>query len=232
MKFAIIAAGNGSRLSQEGIIHPKPLVPINGVPAIERLITIFNRFNAESINIVINDKQPETFELLERLKKEYPLNIIVKNTPSSMHSMYELRNYLKGGKFCLTTVDTIFKENEFATYLNAFENSVADGFMAVTEYIDDEKPLYIDTNEELDITGFYDKMEKNFRYVSGGIYGLNQNALTTLEYCISQNMSRMRNFQRQMITDGLRLKAFPFGKIIDIDHASDIEKAEKLIQEK
>ena len=39
----------------------------------------------------------------------------------------------------------------------------------------------------------------------------------------------MRNFQRQLLADGFKLKAFPFEQIVDIDHASDIEKAEKLI---
>ena len=31
MKFAIISAGEGSRLSQEGVALPKPLVQLNGV---------------------------------------------------------------------------------------------------------------------------------------------------------------------------------------------------------
>jgi len=41
----------------------------------------------------------------------------------------------------------------------------------------------------------------------------------------------MRNFQRQLVADGLLLKAYPFSKIIDVDHCSDIVKAEELIQE-
>lgn len=39
-------------------------------------------------------------------------------------------------------------------------------------------------------------------------------------------MSRMRNFQRQLVADGLKLKAYPFKKILDVDHAGDIVKAE------
>ena len=42
MKFAIIAAGEGSRLAQEGVKQPKPLVPLHGTPLIECLIKIFN----------------------------------------------------------------------------------------------------------------------------------------------------------------------------------------------
>ena len=34
MKFAIISAGEGSRLSQEGVALPKPLVQLNGVATV------------------------------------------------------------------------------------------------------------------------------------------------------------------------------------------------------
>lgn len=229
MKFAIIAAGEGSRLAQEGVKQPKPLVSLHGEAIVERLIKIFSRHNAESISIIINSQQPQTLELLEKLSKEYPLNIVVKDTPSSMHSLYELRDCLKGGKFCLTTVDTIFREDEFTNYINTFESSEDSGLMAVTQYIDDEKPLYVGTNETMNITGFYDTSHSDSRHISGGIYGLNDKALDTLVRCIEQGQSRMRNFQRQLIADGVKLKAYAFGKIIDIDHASDIEKAEELI---
>ena len=39
----------------------------------------------------------------------------------------------------------------------------------------------------------------------------------------------MRNFQRGLIEDGRHLLAYPFSKVLDIDHASDIEKAEQLM---
>ena len=232
MKFGIIAAGEGSRLAGEGVAQPKPLVPVNGTPLIERLIEIFSRHNAESINIIINEQQPDTLALLERLSKHYPINIVVKNTPGSMHSMYELSPMLRGGKFCLTTVDTIFREDDFAEYLKRFENEECDGIMAVTPYVDDEKPLYVATDKEFNITGFHDAPNNDCLHVSGGIYGLTEKALDTLESCMQQGVLRMRHFQRQLIADGMRLKACSFEKIIDIDHASDIEKAEKFISEK
>ena len=57
MKFAIIAAGEGSRLANEGVAKPKPLVELQGVPIIERLIRIFARNGASSINIIVNEQQ-------------------------------------------------------------------------------------------------------------------------------------------------------------------------------
>lgn len=232
MKFAIIAAGEGSRLADEGVKQPKPLVPLNGVPLIKRLIEIFSRHNAQSINIIINEQQPETLALLKEMSKSHNINIVVKNTPGSMHSMYELAPLLRGGKFCLTTVDTIFREDAFAKYLQAFEESDYNGIMAVTPFIDDEKPLYVGTDKEMNITGFYDEAQPDSYYISGGIYGLTEAALDTLEKCMQQGILRMRHFQRQLIADGLKLKAFSLEKIIDIDHASDIQKAEQFISEK
>ena len=44
-----------------------------------------------------------------------------------------------------------------------------------------------------------------------------------------EGKSRMRNFQRALIADGLRLKAYCFPKILDVDHASDIAKAEDFL---
>ena len=102
--------------------------------------------------------------------------------------------------------------------------------MAVTDFIDDEKPLYVETDNELYIRNFLDQADDDCRYISGGIYCLRRPALGVLNNAISQGMSRMRNYQRQLIAEGLRLKAYPFSKIIDVDHADDILKAESFLK--
>lgn len=234
MKFAIISAGEGSRLSQEGVKLPKPLVQLSGTAMIDRLIHVFAENGADEVVVIINNEVPLTKAHLAELeqKSEVPLRVIVKTTPSSMHSFYELSPYLREDRFCLTTVDTIFREDEFSEFIRAFKASGKDGMMAVTDYIDDEKPLYIGTDENLSITGFYDSAMPGTKYISGGIYCLTPKAIGTLEYCISHGMARMRNFQRQLVADGLKLEAYPFSKILDVDHAGDIVKAEAFLNGK
>ena len=234
MKFAIISAGEGSRLSQEGVALPKPLVQLNGVAMIDRLIQIFVKNGADKIVIIINNLSQLTKAHLTELQQRLniPLEIIIKTTPSSMHSFYELSKYLNDDKFCLTTVDTIFREEDFSKFIETFKNSDLDGYMAVTDYIDDEKPLYISTDEQLNITGFHDSITPECHYISGGIYCLTPAAINTLNGCMEKGMSRMRNFQRQLVADGLKLKAYPFSKILDVDHAEDIRKAEDFLNER
>lgn len=229
MNYAIIAAGEGSRLVQEGVTLPKPLVKLNGVEMIRRLIDIFLKNNASSISIIVNEEMTQVQDYLTNLELGIPFNVVIKSTPSSMHSFFELRDFLRDGKFCLTTVDTIFKEDEFSKYIQTFiKDSDSDGMMAVTDFIDDEKPLYVDVNDRMAIKGFLDHSD-NCKYISGGIYGLTPKAIDTLEACLDSGQARMRNFQRQLVADNLQLKAYPFEKIVDVDHAGDIVKAEKFL---
>ena len=245
---------------------------------IDRLIRIFHTCGAESITIITNNLTSLTQEHLRQLQAADPcLRLIVKTTPSSMHSFYELMPLLGQGPFCLTTVDTIFREEEFRTYIHTFTESVSpsgraaassapassfpasgsvlggspaetqpassplDGLMAVTDFVDDEKPLWVSTAPDLRITGFHDSQEQfaqsaagtdgisECRFISGGIYCLTDTAFPTLRRCIESGQSRMRNFQRALVSDGLRLKACPFTKILDVDHAEDIRKAEEFL---
>lgn len=233
MNYAIIAAGEGSRLAQEGVAKPKPLVDICGEPMIGRLINLFCRCNAESISIIVNEQMTEVREYIENLSLDIPLNLVVKTTPSSMHSFFELSRVIPKGRFCLTTVDTIFREQDFCPYIEAMETDERyDGMMAVTDYIDDEKPLYVQTDDDLNITAFRDERYDGAKYISGGIYALNEKAIDVLADCMERGVARMRNFQRALVDAGLRLKAYPMGKILDVDHAGDIEKAENFINSK
>ena len=246
MRYAIIAAGEGSRLQQEGIESPKPLVNVHGEHLIDRLLRIFMANDAEEIVVICNDLPTLVSAHLVDIHQNglkgrpIPLRFLVKSTPSSMHSFFELSRYLEDSDaFVLTTVDTIFREEEFVSYVSAFKQMLAkgeDGMMGVTDYIDDEKPLYVETVEETGdtlyprITGFLDACDHP-RFISGGIYGLTPRAIKTLQGCMERGESRMRNFQRALIRDGLKLRAYPFTKVLDIDHASDIAKAEAFLSE-
>lgn len=230
MNYAIIAAGEGSRLVQEGVKLPKPLVNLCGTPMIKRLIDIMTDCNPESLSIIVNEQMTEVRYYLESLELPVPLHLTVKTTPSSMHSFYEVSRHFKDGKFILTTVDTIFREEDFRAYVEAFEaDETTDGYMAVTSFIDDEKPLYIDVDADMRITAFRDRPFEGMKYISGGIYGLTAPALKVLENCMETGVSRMRNYQRALVEAGLNLKAYPFPKIIDVDHAGDIATAEAFI---
>ena len=223
MRFGIISAGEGSRLASEGFSQPKPLVPICGVPMVERLVRIMNGLGAERIAVIVNGENPETVSLLKGL----PVDLVVKKTPTPMHSLMELAPYLEGDRFCVTTVDTVFSENRFRTMMDEFRSTPLDGLMGVTSLIDDEKPLYVDVDGEMMIKGFHDSQD-GCRYVSAGIYALKADALDVLRGCLESGQTRMRYFQRQLLEAGFKLKAFDMGQVVDVDHVSDVARAQEI----
>lgn len=228
MHYAILAAGEGSRLIQEGETTPKPLVRVNGEPIIDRLIRIFVQNNAQSITIITNSAYPQLKQYIDSLNVGVRVILVDKATPSSMHSFFEISSYLTEN-FCMTTVDTIFNEKEFAAYINKFE-SEGKPLMGVTDYIDDEKPLYVGVDNNKKIVGFYDNPTPPTKYISGGIYSLTPACIPVLHNCMANGVSKMRNYQRQLIDSGIELEAYVFTKVIDIDHITDISKAEQLIK--
>ncbi len=230
MRFGIIAAGEGSRLALEGSGQPKPLVPIAGVPMIERLARIFMNCGADRIAVIVNDRNPDTASYVRRMSAHMPIDLVVKSTPTPMHSLMELAPYLGRERFCVTTVDTVFREKELADMMQAFESTSYDGLMGVTSLIDDEKPLYVDTDNEMLIRGFLDE-QGGCRFVSAGIYALKAQALDVLARCLESGQTRMRYFQRRLLEEGMRLKAFDMGRVIDVDHVGDIEKAGEIAGE-
>ena len=236
MKFAIIAAGDGSRLAQEGITEPKPLVKVRGERLIDRLIRIFMGNNATEIVVICNEQMSDVASHLKMIQDKglnglpVPLRFVVKLTPSSMHSFYELRNFLRDDPFILTTVDTIFDESEFHDYVLSFQDKIAQGtdaLMGVTDYIDDEKPLYVGVDNVMRINGYYDTPQADSHFISAGIYGLTAPSLNILKACIEKGESRMRNFQRALVAASLRIEAYPLTKVFDIDHIEDIRKADE-----
>lgn len=233
MDYAIIAAGQGSRLSGEGETLPKPLVRLGDKPMIGRLVGILASSGAGKINVIVNEDMPELASYLGALSAEFPLGITVRSTGGSMESFYELSKSMDPTKdFCLMTVDSVFDPEEFRRFIEEFEaDDAADGYMAVTSYVADEKPLYVAVTPEGEISGFLDCPLPDVRYVSGGIYALRPSALSILADCHEAGLSRMRDFQRALVAAGMRLKAWPFSKIIDVDHVGDLEEARRFLGE-
>ena len=229
MHFAVIAAGEGSRLKAESVELPKPLVEINNVPLIERLFSTAIRNGAESISCITNEEFHEVHKYLSDRKFDVPFNLIIKSTPSSLHSFYALKQFLENKSFCLTTVDTVFKEEEFSNFIREAElHPEYDGLLAITDFIDDEKPLCVELNEKFKILRFEDSAE-NLKFATGGLYYFSPNILDEMDEAINSGMMRLRNFLKLLVKKNYHLNAFKFSKIIDVDHYNDIETAEEFL---
>lgn len=232
MEYAIIAAGEGQRLKKEGFKKAKPLLPLLGVPMIERLINIFAAQGARSVFIIINGKNKELHKFLIKHEFKIPIHLLIKDTVSSLHSFVALQEaFPHWDSCCLTTTDTVFEPDTFGQYVEAFQQGDMDGLFAVTPFVDDESPLYVTVNSDNRIVCFSDNKYPHAAFVSGGIYCLRKKAMQAAVESLAAGNQRMRNYQRFLIDKGFMIKAYPFAKIIDVDHLHDRETAEYFLME-
>ena len=163
----IIAAGKGERLENENCEYKKAMIPIFGVPMIGRLINMLCETGFRTIRVITNEANSDVAEYIEQVAGEMTacdVDVLLKSTPSSMHSLYELLSYKNCEEFFLFTVDTIFHQVQLQNYVEHCidSNHNFDAIIAVTEYIDDEKPLFVRTNSD-EITAFLDTDRKSTR---------------------------------------------------------------------
>ncbi len=235
MQFVILAAGLGSRLQNEGVTEPKPLVPILGEPMIGRLIRILMSCGATKINIVANERMPQLVEYLDKLKAEkgYPLDVRPIISDNSYYSLSQATAGLEG-KFIGMTVDAIFPTDEFRRYVEAVE-AMPEGevLMGLTRFVDDESPLYARmlTPDEVVDYRYGGKPFEEDTIVSAGLYGITSEAMDVVARRDGYPKS-LSDFQRILAAEtDIKVRPFVFSKALDVDCTHDRVVAEQFLTE-
>lgn len=228
MNLFIIGGGEGSRLKKEGIVSPKPLIEIAGQSLLERVLEVAKSNKFDRIEILLNSELLDFKDIIERIigSIDSEITVIYRTTPSSFHSLYELSKISSQEPFILMTVDSIFKQEEFREFYRC--TACSDEYhsvIAVTEFVRDEKPLWVKTDDELNILSFKDT-QTNEKLVTGGIYYFNHQILDFMEKAYNEGIVRLRNFLKFLLNNKVKMKGFIFSKIIDVDHIEDLELAE------
>lgn len=91
MNAIILAAGKGSRMRKDGDSTPKPLLPISGVPNLERTVLMLHEFGIEDITVLCNSEFLEQYRFLqERYRCHILHNPIYRNTLYTMNQAIDL----------------------------------------------------------------------------------------------------------------------------------------------
>lgn len=229
MKAAIIAAGHGERLVQGGVLVPKPLIPIGGEPLIARVIRAAAHVKAASVACIVNDINPAVAHYLRSTPWPVPLELIVRTTPSSMESLFSLAPLLKGAPFLLFTVDAVFEFKILERFLTGALGLDEDGVLAVTRFVDDEKPLWVKLERGHRIVGLGDGVLPR-RYVTAGFYYFKPCIFDSIKAARANRLSSLRQFLSLLLSSDYSLYGLPVSKTLDVDYPDDIKKAEQYLE--
>lgn len=231
MKMGIIAAGTGERLARGGIATPKPLVRVGARPLIGRIIDAAAKIDVSSIAIIVNDVQPAVAGYLRSAPSPVPLDLIVKTTPSSMESLFALAPLLGDEPFVLFTVDVVFGQQTLADFVrDAQALKESKGVLALTQFVDDEKPLWAAIDDSNRITAMGDAA-RGGPFITAGFYYFAPDIFSEIDAARRKNLNALRQFLGHLIDNGYLISGVPVSKTVDVDFPEDIRKAEDFLKE-
>jgi NDP-sugar pyrophosphorylase family protein len=235
MKAGLIAAGLGERLRAHGMTLPKPLVPVAGRPLIDYVLAAVAAAGLRQVACIVNE---ESRGIEQHCRDRWPqlaFDFIRRTTPSSMESLFTLRPLLAGERFVLLTVDAVFAPRVLDRFLTAAAARVdAQAVLALSTFVDDEKPLYARLAADGRISALgadaQPRDASDVPLVTAGFYVFDPAIFDEIAYARQSGFTALRQFLGHLLQRGYRFYGERIGKTVDVDRPEDLAVAEAFIR--
>lgn len=229
MRAAIIAAGQGERLRRGGYEQPKPLVEVGGRPLIDYVLAGVASSSIQQVACIVNEESRGIEEHCRRRWPQLEFEFVRRTTPSSMESLFTLAPLLGTQRFLLLTVDAIMAPAVLQRFCEASTTRPADGVLAVTDLVDDEKPLWVRCAEDGRIVDMGLSAARS-GVVTAGVYVFDPRIFAEIDAARAAQFTALRQFLGHLVARGYRLDAESIGKSVDVDRPEDIAVAEAFVR--
>lgn len=229
MKFAgIIAAGRGSRLAvgRPGIL--KPLVPVGGKPLIYWVVSGLRAAGFDSVVVLINGSGGPVRDYLKQTFSDIEWTFLQKDTATSWESFRLVSKELasRSGRFVLSTVDAIVPPVEVKRFAEeAFRDPASVAALALTGFVEDEKPLWADMESNGRISALGDDAVEK-KAVTTGLYALTSSVADSMPS--AKEFGRLREFWMNLVNSGDLVRGVKLADTVDVDRPEDLAAAEKV----
>jgi NDP-sugar pyrophosphorylase family protein len=230
MKAAILAAGQGLRLKAAGAGLPKPLVQVAGVPLIEHTLNSVRAAGLHEVVCIINHDSGAVEAYCRSLATDLSLTFLRRTTSSSMESLFALAPHLVcQDLFLVLTVDAIVAPRAMRDFVRAASaRREADGVLAVTAFVDDEKPLRVEVARGDRIAAIGGPTSGP--WITAGFYAFRPSIFAEVEGARAAGLTALREFLAHLVTRGYKLYAERVTQCVDVDRPEDIVTAEAFLR--
>lgn len=202
---------------------PKPLVPVAGMPLIERVIRNFVAAGTSSLAVIVNERDRECAGWMRSRFPKLDLQITVRTTDSSLESFLEVAGRLGSGRALISTVDAWCPEETFVTFVQAAREFPPEAtVLAVTPFVDDERPLWVtmDASDRITRLG-----EDSGEVVTAGMYLVSE---PVRRVSPPPEVKSLRAFLAWLLRRREPLYGVLLPEVVDVDRGEDVALAERL----
>ena len=229
-RAGVIAAGHGTRLADRYPGQIKPLLPVAGRPLCHWVIASLLQAGAREITLLHNSSGRAVRESLERAFPQTRWIFLEADTASSWESFRLVSRAVARADepFIISTVDAIVPPTETARFAREVSESGARVGLALTSFINDEKPLFA----ELGPRGLLTKLGETCtlrQYATAGLYYLTPQAVARMPEAAAH--SSLRGFLTDFVGSGAPVAGCILSKTLDVDRPEDIVQAEGFLKE-
>jgi NDP-sugar pyrophosphorylase family protein len=229
MKAGIIAAGLGERFRRAGIATPKPLLEVGGKTLLQRAVESAAEAGAAEVALIVNAEYPEVARYVRDGDWPVPVKLTVKTTPSSMESFFALQPDLRDAPFLLLTVDAVAAKGSLRRLADAGLVVGPSGTLAVTSFVDDEKPLWVLLGAKAEVLAL-GPTAKDSGWVTSGTYFFFPQVYAHVAEARRRGLGALREFLALLLEKGERLYGFRAGESVDVDRPEDLAVAERFLK--
>jgi len=145
-------------------------------------------------------------------------------------ALFTLAPHVAGERFLLLTVDALFAPAVLAGFLaDAARHEECDGALAVTDFVDDEKPLRVAADERGEIVALGPAAGAS-PLVTSGFYTFHPRIFGEIDAARRNEFTALRQFLGHLLAHDYRLAAVPVSKTVDVDRPEDIAEAERFVR--
>lgn len=227
----IIAAGLGKRLQSAYPGLPKPLVPVAGRPLCHWTAEALCAAGATNILIAHNSAGRAIRDSVSSAFTAVQWSFLEADTASSWETFRLVCSALSraADNFIVSTVDALIPPHEARRFATAAAKSGADAALALTTFVDDEKPLWA----EVDGTGLVRSLGEDVprtqrALVTCGLYYLTCETAAAMPTAAAH--PSLRAYLASLARSGRRVAGIPVSNTLDVDRPEDVTAAERFLQ--
>ena len=228
MIAGIIAAGDGSRLARSHPETVKPLVPVAGRPLAHWVVAGLKAAGAVQVTVLTNSRGTGVAPSLSASFPDLTFDFVCADTASSFESfrLVALRLAKDNDAFLISTVDALIPPPDIERFLKECLTARADAGLALTRFVDDEKPLWVDVDEAGLATAVGSDATSR-RAVTCGLYYMTRAAAERLPQ--ADVHARLRDFWTSLVRERARVAAVVLSKTLDVDRPQDVAAAAEFL---